>query len=45
MILEILGFLLRKLYELLHYCTWLVFVTGWSLLIGIVIIMEVTHGN
>nr|YP_010462052.1 NADH dehydrogenase subunit 6 [Mazama nana]UUJ35745.1 NADH dehydrogenase subunit 6 [Mazama nana] len=30
---------------LYSYGTWLVVVTGWSLLIGVVIIMEVTRGN
>ena len=30
---------------LYSYGTWLVIVTGWSLLIGVVVIMEITHGN
>nr|YP_001874838.1 NADH dehydrogenase subunit 6 [Capricornis swinhoei]YP_009710860.1 NADH dehydrogenase subunit 6 [Capricornis rubidus]ABP99016.1 NADH dehydrogenase subunit 6 [Capricornis swinhoei]QFZ98809.1 NADH dehydrogenase subunit 6 [Capricornis rubidus] len=30
---------------LYSYGTWLVIVTGWSLLIGVVVIMEVTRGN
>nr|AEP21622.1 NADH dehydrogenase subunit 6 [Mazama americana]UUJ35654.1 NADH dehydrogenase subunit 6 [Mazama americana] len=30
---------------LYSYGTWLVVVTGWSLLIGVVVIMEVTRGN
>lgn len=27
------------------YGTWLVIATGWSLLIGVMVIMEITHGN
>nr|AER54062.1 NADH dehydrogenase subunit 6 [Bos taurus]WEY26366.1 NADH dehydrogenase subunit 6 [Bos indicus] len=30
---------------LYSYGTWLVIVTGWSLLIGVVVIMEITRGN
>ena len=30
---------------LYSYGTWLVIVTGWSLLIGVVVIMEITCGN
>nr|YP_010248103.1 NADH dehydrogenase subunit 6 [Nyctalus aviator]QTK15955.1 NADH dehydrogenase subunit 6 [Nyctalus aviator] len=30
---------------LYSYGNWLVFVTGWSLLIGVVIILEITRGN
>lgn len=30
---------------LYSYGVWLVFITGWSLLIGVVIILEVTRGN
>lgn len=30
---------------LYSYGTWLVVVTGWSLLIGVVVIMEITRGN
>nr|QIP53030.1 NADH dehydrogenase subunit 6 [Rousettus aegyptiacus] len=30
---------------LYSYGTWLVMVTGWSLLIGVVVIMEITRGN
>nr|QEI26068.1 NADH dehydrogenase subunit 6 [Myotis nattereri] len=30
---------------LYSYGSWLVFVTGWSLLIGVVIILEITRGN
>ena len=30
---------------LYSYGTWLVIVTGWSLLIGVVVIMEITHRN
>ena len=30
---------------LYSYGTWLFVVTGWSLLIGVVVIMEITHGN
>nr|YP_009246601.1 NADH dehydrogenase subunit 6 [Hypsugo alaschanicus]AMT85311.1 NADH dehydrogenase subunit 6 [Hypsugo alaschanicus]QIA44636.1 NADH dehydrogenase subunit 6 [Hypsugo alaschanicus] len=30
---------------LYSYGSWLVFITGWSLLIGVVIILEVTRGN
>lgn len=30
---------------LYSYGTWLVIVTGWSLLIGVLVIMEVTRGN
>ncbi|CAN0513348.1 unnamed protein product [Rangifer tarandus platyrhynchus] len=30
---------------LYSYGTWLVVVTGWSLFIGVVVIMEITHGN
>lgn len=30
---------------LYSYGTWLVIVTGWSLFIGVVVIMEVTRGN
>nr|WPS67278.1 NADH dehydrogenase subunit 6 [Bos taurus]WPS67330.1 NADH dehydrogenase subunit 6 [Bos taurus] len=31
--------------DLYSYGTWLVIVTGWSLLIGVVVIMEITRGN
>ena len=31
--------------ELYSYGTWLVIVTGWSLLIGVVVIMDITHDN
>ena len=30
---------------LYSYGTWLVIVTGWSLLIGVVVIIEITRGN
>nr|YP_002456370.1 NADH dehydrogenase subunit 6 [Lama guanicoe]UAV88364.1 NADH dehydrogenase subunit 6 [Camelidae sp. PDM-2021]ACC97315.1 NADH dehydrogenase subunit 6 [Lama guanicoe]APM86041.1 NADH dehydrogenase subunit 6 [Lama guanicoe]UAV88429.1 NADH dehydrogenase subunit 6 [Camelidae sp. PDM-2021]UAV88481.1 NADH dehydrogenase subunit 6 [Camelidae sp. PDM-2021] len=30
---------------LYSYGTWLVIITGWSLLIGVVVIMEITRGN
>nr|YP_009754644.1 NADH dehydrogenase subunit 6 [Epomophorus labiatus]QIP52640.1 NADH dehydrogenase subunit 6 [Epomophorus labiatus] len=30
---------------LYSYGTWLVIVTGWSLLVGVVVIMEITRGN
>nr|YP_009674283.1 NADH dehydrogenase subunit 6 [Porcula salvania]QDK59282.1 NADH dehydrogenase subunit 6 [Porcula salvania]UAT98251.1 NADH dehydrogenase subunit 6 [Porcula salvania]UAT98264.1 NADH dehydrogenase subunit 6 [Porcula salvania]UAT98277.1 NADH dehydrogenase subunit 6 [Porcula salvania]UAT98290.1 NADH dehydrogenase subunit 6 [Porcula salvania] len=30
---------------LYSYGTWLVIVTGWSLLIGVIVIMEITRGN
>ena len=30
---------------LYSYGAWLVVVTGWSLLIGVVVVMEVTRGN
>nr|ATL15949.1 NADH dehydrogenase subunit 6 [Hypsugo alaschanicus] len=30
---------------LYSYGSWLVFITGWSLLIGVVVILEVTRGN
>ena len=30
---------------LCSYGTWLVIVTGWSLLIGVVVIVEITRGN
>ena len=30
---------------LYRYGTWLVLVTGWSLLIGVVVIIEITRGN
>ena len=30
---------------LYSYGTWLVIVTGWSLIIGVVVIMEITRGN
>ena len=30
---------------LYSYGTWLVIVTGWSLLIGVVVIVEITRGN
>ena len=30
---------------LYSYGTWLVIVTGWSLFIGVVVIMEITRGN
>nr|YP_009754735.1 NADH dehydrogenase subunit 6 [Hypsignathus monstrosus]QIP52783.1 NADH dehydrogenase subunit 6 [Hypsignathus monstrosus] len=30
---------------LYNYGTWLVVITGWSLLVGVVVIMEITRGN
>lgn len=30
---------------LYSYGTWLVIVTGWSLLVGVLVIMEITRGN
>lgn len=30
---------------LCSYGTWLVIVTGWSLFIGVVVIMKITRGN
>lgn len=30
---------------LYNYGTWFVIVTGWSLLIGVMVIMEIIHGN
>lgn len=30
---------------LYSYGTWLVVVTGWSLLIGVIVIIEITRGN
>ena len=42
------GFLSEKaigIVALYSYGTWLVIVTGWSLFIGVVVIMEITWGN
>nr|YP_009754787.1 NADH dehydrogenase subunit 6 [Megaloglossus woermanni]QIP52835.1 NADH dehydrogenase subunit 6 [Megaloglossus woermanni] len=45
---EDFGFVIKEgigVSALYSYGTWLVVVTGWSLLVGVMVIMEVTRGN
>lgn len=43
--LSVLGNEVAGIAALYSYGSWLVIITGWSLLMGVVIILEITRGN